>query len=244
MIKSTHVSILSFNINKGKTLMRRSSIEKIAEALHNARPDILFLQEVVGLRARKFIRRIKPHVPQHLHLAGKGWEHSVYGENLVHSAGHHGNAILSKFSIVDSNNTDVSSYSFEKRGILSAKVRLPDGTEIYCLCLHFALFRKGRRKQIHQLASLVRATVPDNAALIIAGDFNDWRGDASPILFHELQVQEVFHELTGKHANSFPSHFPFLSLDRIYFRGLKLEDAAVLRLPGSDHRGLSATFVL
>ena len=58
---------------------------------------------------------------------------------------------------------------------------------------------------------------------------------------------EVFEEVNGKPARTFPAIFPLLTLDRIYMRGLKITE--VLRLHGeiegikwrglSDHVGLA-----
>jgi endonuclease/exonuclease/phosphatase family metal-dependent hydrolase len=55
------------------------------------------------------------------------------------------------------------------------------------------------------------------AALIIAGDFNDWRNHADDQLIGPLGLSEVFH-LRGRPARSFPSTLPVLRLDRIYVR--------------------------
>jgi endonuclease/exonuclease/phosphatase family metal-dependent hydrolase len=242
MVKVNRLSILSFNMHKGKTLTRRSSMKAIREALHRELPDIVFLQEVVGGKTRRLSKRVDITVPQHSYIAEGGWPHSIYCENAVYPSGHHGNALLSQFPVIEHGNTDVSAYSFEKRGIISSRIELPDGRSLYCFCLHFALLRKGRREQLRRLVSLVKATVPEDAPVVIAGDFNDWRKDGSPVLWEGLHVREVFRELTGKHARSFPRRFPVFSLDRIYFRGLILDHASVISLPGSDHRALKACF--
>ena len=63
--------------------------------------------------------------------------------------------------------------------------------------------------------------------MIIAGDFNDWRRKADRALTDELGVYEVFEEVKGRPARTFPSVMPVFRLDRIYARGLDVIDARV-----------------
>ena len=92
----------------------------------------------------------------------------------------------------------------------------------------------------------IRETVPADAPLIIAGDFNDWRHKANRVLVAELGVVEVFTAVRGRPARTFPSVMPVFRLDRIYARGLSIIDAHVhYAFPSgriSDHAALAATF--
>ena len=81
-----------------------------------------------------------------------------------------------------------------------------------------------------------------------AGDFNDWRRKGDRILTDELGVYEVFEEVKGRPARTFPSVMPVFRLDRIYARKLDVNDAHVhYAFPSgrlSDHAALAATFSL
>jgi endonuclease/exonuclease/phosphatase family metal-dependent hydrolase len=59
-------------------------------------------------------------------------------------------------------------------------------------------------------------------------------------------VFEVFEEVKGRPARTFPSVLPVFRLDRIYARGLVIVDAhvhyAFPRARLSDHAALAATF--
>jgi len=62
-------------------------------------------------------------------------------------------------------------------------------------------------------------------------------------------VVEVFEQVTGRPARTFPSVMPVFRLDRIYARGLAVRDARVHYAGGktsrmSDHAALAATFEL
>ena len=96
------------------------------------------------------------------------------------------------------------------------------------------------------LAAKIKAIVPDGEPVIIAGDFNDWRENASDLLLEELKMDEVFLKNGGKHAATFPALFPLLALDRIYYKNIKCVQVEVLKSPLwrklSDHLPIIAEF--
>ena len=183
--------------------------------------DIVFLQEVQGEHERHATRfHDWPDEPQYEFLADEVWGEFAYGRNAVYDHGHHGNAILSRFPIVAAENQDVSSHPFESRGLLHCEVKIPaTRVTLHCLCVHFALVERGRRRQLHALIDRILELVPEDAPLIVAGDFNDWRNRAGHRLAHELGLVEVFRDHRGRPARSFPSRLPLFRLDRIYVRG-------------------------
>lgn len=219
--------ILSYNIHKGFSFNnRRFVLEAIREAIKTSGADLVFLQEVQGEHSGK-AKKVKdwPIAPQLEFLADQLWPHFAYGKNAVYTEGHHGNAILSSRPFKMYENIDISNNRFERRGLLHATVGMPTGPDLHLICLHLDLFERGRKNQYAHLVKRIHAQVPDDCPLIIAGDFNDWRENASHHLVNELGVEEVFFRLHGKHALSFPAWFPFLPLDRIYTRGLKPTEA-------------------
>jgi endonuclease/exonuclease/phosphatase family metal-dependent hydrolase len=138
---------------------------------------------------------------------------------------------------------------FESRGLLHCVLKLgPRMPELHCINVHLGLFERGRQWQVGTLVERIREHVPQHEPLIIAGDFNDWRHKANRSLTKDLDVTEVFEEVTGRPARTFPSLLPMFRLDRIYARGLTVIDARVLyAYPGkrmSDHAALGATFEL
>jgi endonuclease/exonuclease/phosphatase family metal-dependent hydrolase len=84
--------------------------------------------------------------------------------------------------------------------------------------------------------------------LIVAGDFNDWRGRVERHFHDQLGLQEVFRQTRGRYARTFPSWLPLLTMDRIYYRGLSLQSCDRLaHAPWptlSDHAPLAASFKL
>ncbi len=242
------ISVLSFNIHKGFGYRRRHfTLYDIRDQIQKLGSTIVFLQEVVGEngRHRKNLENW-PDASQFEFLADVIWPHYAYGKNAIYTQGHHGNAILSRYPFRSWENIDVSTNRFERRGILHGVVEVPGSDrELHLICLHFDLFASGRRKQVDRLISRVRSHVPSQAPLIVAGDFNDWPQRISRQLELELEVVEVFEELTGRHAASFPSWFPLICLDRIYVRGLRIDTVEVLKdspwTKLSDHIPIMAT---
>jgi endonuclease/exonuclease/phosphatase family metal-dependent hydrolase len=244
-------TIATYNIHQGFShLARRMVIHELRERLHGLSADILFLQEVVGVHERNAGRYHDwPAKPQHEFLAGDTWREVCYGKNCIYKHGHHGNALLSRYAIVTHDNQDISAHSFESRGLLHCEIDLGrGGPTLHCMNVHLGLFERGRQWQIRALCERIRAVVPPDAPLIIAGDFNDWRHKANRMLVDALGVDEVFTAALGRPARTFPSVLPVFRLDRIYSRGLRIADAKVhYAFPSvrmSDHAALAATFEL
>jgi endonuclease/exonuclease/phosphatase family metal-dependent hydrolase len=237
-LRAMKLRVLSYNIHKGFSVGNQKFVlAKIREALRTIPLDLVFLQEVLGAHDEhaKFFEDW-PMEPQFEFLADEAWPHYAYGKNAVYEAGHHGNAILSRFPILEYSNHDISTNSLERRGILHAAIEIPEQqVKVHCLNVHLNLFQRARRKQLAALGARVASIFPDSEPYILAGDFNDWSSKASHLLEKSIGAVEVFHSTCGRHAATYPSRIPFLRLDRIYVRGLVPSVARVLTgKPWSD----------
>ena len=144
-------------------------------------------------------------------------------------------------------NLDISAHLFESRGILHCEIALgEDLPSLHCINVHLGLLERGRQWQIQALIDRIESAVPHSAPLIIAGDFNDWRSKGDRALTDALDLVEVFGEVRGRPARTFPSVLPLFRLDRIYARRLRVLDAhvhyATRGARMSDHAALAATF--
>lgn len=238
--------VVTLNIHKGLSQFnRRMVIHELREGLRALQPDLVFLQEVAGLNQRHALRFAAwPEAGQHEFLAGDELKH-VYGANRVHQHGHYGNAVLSRFPILSSENEDVSDHRFERRGLLHTVVSVPGWKRnLHCICVHLSLHERGRRRQLDAIAARLEALADKRLPIIIAGDFNDWRQRASPILEKSLGMTEASFAAGGRHGRTYPSLLPMFHLDRIYVRGFRVLRSSVHRGPPwsllSDHLALSA----
>lgn len=243
MLTST---VLTVNTHKGfAALNRRFVLPELRDAVRTTGADIVFLQEVLGAHERHS-RRVPgfPAAPHYEFLADEMWPQYAYGRNAVYPDGHHGNAILSKYPIVEHENRDIPAFGHEPRGLLHCVLQLPKrDARLHAICVHLGLLERHRQRQLDLLCAMVENEIPRDAPLVIAGDFNDWRDRLSRRFVESLQVAEVMGA-----ARTFPALVPWLRMDRIYQRGFELQRADVLRGPSwarlSDHAPLVADLAL
>ena len=232
-IAPLQLSVATYNIHKGfpatPLFARRPAMHALREQLQALNPDIVFLQEVVGAHAGHAARHSDwPAESQYEYLADRLWQSHAYGKNAVYDAGHHGNALLSRYPITRWDNEDVSTHRFERRGLLHCEIDIPGWSRtLHCVCVHLALTARGRGRQMELLRQRIERLVPEDAPLIVAGDFNDWTQNAQHGLARALKLREAFETAHGRPARSFPAALPLLQLDRIYVRGFGVQDARV-----------------
>ncbi len=241
------LTVMTVNIHKGFTTFNRKFIlPELRDAVRKVGADVVFLQEVHGTHEGHGKKIADwPDAPHYEFLADSLWPQYAYGKNVVYPKGDHGNALMSKFPIVHFQNHDVSLPGPEKRGLLHCVLLVPgQAVEVHAICVHLGLSEAHRVQQLDLLCEMVRSEVPDNAPLIVAGDFNDWRRRANAFLEREIGLREVFVNAYGEPAKTFPARFPLLCLDRIYVRNASVHLPVVLpRKPWShlsDHAPLVA----
>lgn len=245
------LKVLTYNIHKGFSVGNaRFILHQIKEALQTIQPDLIFLQEIQGEHIKRQSQIENwPEESQFEFLADELWPHYAYGKNAVYKKGHHGNAILSKYPIIAWENIDVSLHRRASRSLLHCTIQIPETQQrIHAICIHLGLFKLEREQQLTALCNRIESHVPHQEPLIVAGDFNDWRGHAERHLETDLGLEEVFKELTGNHAKSFPAWQPTLSVDRIYYRGFHAESCQHFHKEPwhrlSDHTPLYAELLL
>ncbi|HEX7925980.1 MAG TPA: endonuclease/exonuclease/phosphatase family protein [bacterium] len=244
------IKVLTYNIHKGFGPGNLSfALHEIRSRIELSGADIVFLQEIHGQHAKR--EATVPGWPkgsQFEFLADRAWPHHAYGKNAIYKAGHHGNAILSRYPFERWDNINVSRYTRASRSILHGVIRTAHDVPLHVLCIHFDFVPHHRRPQVDALVERIQTHIPAGEPLIVAGDFNDWEGKVTADLAPDSELAEVFHTLRGKHARTFPAWLPALSLDRIYYRGLeplrckRMRDRPARRL--SDHLALYAEFGL
>jgi endonuclease/exonuclease/phosphatase family metal-dependent hydrolase len=241
--------VATYNIHKGVTgIARRVRVHDVRQGLHTMDADIVFLQEVQDRNDRLVAAELfDPHYTQLRYLATDVYPHTVYGRNAVYDHGHHGNAILSRFPILLSENLDISDHRFEQRGLLHVPVSW-GGETVHVVVAHFGLVHASRVRQVERLAAMLREEVPLHEPLLVAGDFNDW-GERLDAPMRDAGLQRARRPGGGAAAEAtFPSLAPVFSLDRFYLRGLACTSTMVPRGMAwarmSDHLPLIAELAL
>jgi endonuclease/exonuclease/phosphatase family metal-dependent hydrolase len=63
---------------------------------------------------------------------------------------------------------------------------------VHCFVVHLGLLARSRSRQLQVLIDWIQREVAQDAPVIIAGDFNDWRSQLNERLCGALGVSEVF----------------------------------------------------
>jgi endonuclease/exonuclease/phosphatase family metal-dependent hydrolase len=231
---------LSYNIHKCiGGIDRRYDPDRIVEVIQNLDVDVAMLQEVDGGVARSNHDHQVDLLAERLGLRYRTWFPNVD----VRGGGQYGNAILSRYPIVESTNLDLSIRFKKRRSALHAVLRVRhDGVDrtVHVYNMHLGLARYERRRQLRMfLDSHPFQNLHHDTPIVVGGDLNDVYGGLG-----ELLVPAGFRG-SERRPLTFPAWGPLRALDAIFVRGamdfLQLArcDSELARR-ASDHRPLVA----
>jgi endonuclease/exonuclease/phosphatase family metal-dependent hydrolase len=241
----TRLRVATYNIHKGVQGVgpaRRLEIHNLGQAVAQFDADIICLQEVRKLHRREeaFFQHW-PQQPQADYLAPEGY-HVVYRTNAVTRHGEHGNAMLSRWPVLAQRHEDMSDHRFEQRGLLHAEVAV-QGHSVHVVVVHLGLIRASRVRQLAQLAQYIAREIPPQAALLVAGDFNDWGA-----LLSQPLARVGLRSSSSTTLPTFPARLPLVQFDHVYVRGMATLSQHVPRGRNwwrmSDHLPLITEFEL
>ena len=138
--------VATYNIHKGVQGVgprRRLEIHNLGLAIGQFDADVICLQEVRKLHrgeARYFTHW--PELPQADFLAPDGYQ-AVYRTNAYTRHGEHGNALLSRWPVLDHQHEDMSDHRFEQRGLLHSELLVRDCL-VHVVVVHLGLIRPSR----------------------------------------------------------------------------------------------------
>lgn len=229
------IKIMTYNIQSGNNLEKDRDVRHAAATIQAENPDILALNEVQHetelcadgrCQAEKLAQML-------------GYPYFRFGRAIDFMGGQYGNAVLSRFPILESQVFPVPSISpeeaegctwVEDRCHLRCVVNV-EGKEIVVLTAHYGLNPPELRNAVAETARLVQ---DETHPLIFMGDLN-----AHP---DNPQLKPLFDRLsdtadagTGS-LLTFPSDSPEEKIDYIFQRGFETETAYVPVSTNSDHR--------
>lgn len=234
------VRVLTYNVHKCiGGVDRKYEPQRIAETIAHYTPDVCLLQEVDDrVRRSSFHRQVD--------VLGEllGYPHRIWYPNVkVRGGGEYGNAILSRYPLVDARNVDLTVPPKKRRSVLHAHCRVRhEGVDrtLHLYNMHLGLAEYERRIQIQTfLDSHPFAGLHEGTPVIVGGDLNDVWGRAAALL-----APGGFRGV-DRRPRTFPAWAPMRGLDGIYVRG-KLDLLGVHRgeievaKRASDHRPLYA----
>jgi endonuclease/exonuclease/phosphatase family metal-dependent hydrolase len=231
---------LSYNIHKCiGGVDRRYDPDRIVEVIQNLDIDVAMLQEVDGGAARSNRDHQVDLLAERLGLRYRTWFPNVD----VRGGGQYGNAILSRYPIIESANLDLTIRFKKRRSALHAVLRVRhDGVDrtIHVYNMHLGLARYERRRQLRLfLDSHPFQNLHHDTPIVVGGDLNDVYGGLG-----ELLAPAGFRGIERRPL-TFPAWGPMRALDAIFVRGamdfvrLARCDSELARR-ASDHRPLVA----
>jgi endonuclease/exonuclease/phosphatase family metal-dependent hydrolase len=232
--------ILSYNIHKCiGGVDRRYEPGRVADVIRGLDTDVLMLQEVdAGVSRSRGDKQVEL-LGDELGMPYRTW----YPNVEVRGGGQYGNAILSRYPIIESTNIDLT-LRFKKRrsalhGVLRVRHDDIDRT-VHVFNMHLGLARYERRRQLDKfLACHPFAHLHHDTPVVVGGDLNDVYGGLG-----ELLAPAGFRGIERAHRTPRRER-QRAALDAIFVRGaldfLRLSrcDSALARR-ASDHRPLVA----
>lgn len=247
MPEDAELIVASYNIHRAVGGDGRKQPLRIAETIAALDADLIALQEVetpaTTAAPRIFLQR----------LYALGYE-VVLGHTMLLGPHHYGNLLLSRLPVLRQQRLDISQPGREPRGLIDVEVAWRPGGQgdsaetsasgLHCLATHLGLSGSERRRQIAAiLAYLGERAGLSRTPLVLMGDFNEWwpRNARLAALERHLEAAPALA--------SFPSRWPLLALDRLWYGpALELVEADIVRTQAtraaSDHLPLRARFRL
>ena len=232
--------VLSYNIHKCiGGVDRKYEPTRIVEVIRKLDPDVVMLQEVDA-----GVSRSRGDLQVEVLGDALGMPHRTWFPNVdVRGGGQYGNAILSRYPVIESTNIDLSIKYKKKRSVLHGVLRVRhddvDRT-VHVFNMHLGLARYERKIQLAKfLDSHPFAGLHHDTPVVVGGDLNDVYGGLENLLtpagFRGVERRPL----------TFPAWGPMRALDGIFVRGtldflnLSRCDSDLARR-ASDHRPLIA----
>lgn len=208
-LQSENIRIMSYNIHHGRGTDDKVDLDRIAKLINDWSPDLVALQEVDNVTSRSsFMNQTDT-------LASKTRMFSIFGKNIDVFGGEYGNAVLSRYPIIHSENRKLPRIgNSEQRGLLAVWVQIKnkDGLTVF-ISTHFDHREKNseRLKSVEKIKFWIdRGDFGDD--LIIAGDLNDTPSS------NVILTINTFCDGSNQSSKykTFPSRKPERQLDYIY----------------------------
>jgi endonuclease/exonuclease/phosphatase family metal-dependent hydrolase len=165
--------------------------------------------DIIGLQELDNRPDGAPESAQMDFLAEKTGYEAMPGFTIKHSNGTYGNALFTRWPVLQKSEIDLSFKRREPRGAIVASISIR-GLIVTVIVTHLGLTFAERRYQVARLADFIQAKL--SRFLIVLGDTNEWMPANRGI--------NVLHRILGKSPAtlSFPSWLPLFPIDRIWVK--------------------------
>lgn len=238
-----NLRVITLNTRHGE--VENGIIDGIKQAteIKKYNPDVVLLQEV-----DMYTDRVNQIDELQIFRNVTGLQYTTFGSNIDFANGGYGNAILSKYPILKSENYINTKFIKENRGILYIEISI-NGKKVEIFNTHFPVRENERLLFSKQINRIVENKKGND--VIIGGDFNL---GLVPIAKHvyEVKVKDKYEEFEELKKNFKDAYFEEMTypvenvegqLDKIMYNGtLKLKEVKRLDDKISDHYPVMADF--
>lgn len=214
--------------------------EHLAEVIEEAGADVVALQEVDVHRRRSGC------VDQAAEIAEALGMEAVFGANV--DAGSqcggkdalYGDALLSRYPVLEWDHTLLPRRSGEQRGMLEAVLDV-DGRRVRVVSTHFEYGSSKERKE--QAETVAERLENSDEPVVVMGDLNGEPHDPALAPLRRV-LTDAWEEAGQGDGYTNPSRSPRRRIDYVFVRNLGVDDIEVLASRASDHLAVRADLTL
>lgn len=224
------IVVLSYNIHHGEGIDQQFDLERIAEVINSASPNVVSLQEVDNKTRRS------KGIDQAKELARLTNMKYIYGSSMAYDGGEYGNAVLTTLAVKESK---VIPLPGEPRSALCVTLKAPGkGSDFIFVATHLDA---QKTLSLSSLAFIEKGLKSyKDLPIILAGDINATPGSPTMLAFEKTWLNAT-HQ---KDLFTVPVKNPSKQIDYILYRPLedwKIVQTKVLdEATASDHRPILA----
>lgn len=238
--------VISLNMCHGDNFNGVIDVINQSNVIKQYDADLILLQEVDICTSRSEFKNQLYEFKKNI-----GFEYSCYGANIPYKEGWYGNAILSKYPIVSSENylSSATEFSKEPKGMLHAEVNI-NGKHINVFNTHLPVYDKERISLTESIITMIQRN-SISGDMILGGDFNF---GVIPLGNHRYNVDKresyIEYENLKKifkcpdfTVDTWPTGNPIADIDKIMYNGnIQLTMIKRLDVEISDHYPIYAEF--
>ncbi|MBX2873329.1 MAG: endonuclease/exonuclease/phosphatase family protein [Saprospiraceae bacterium] len=223
------VKVLSFNILHGRTTKGDFNLDVLANLIKKYDPDLVAMQEVDFKANRSKRYDLATEIGWRTHMV------PLFGKAMDFDGGQYGEAVLSRFSILQSRVVALPNLpKQEPRAALEVVTIIPSGDTIAFVGTHLA--HEGEAGRILQVEKINEVFSQNEYPTILVGDLNAKPG-SEPIRI--LQQHWTTSYGIGEPAPTYPSDQPRIKIDYVMFhpenRWKVLDRVVIQDTVASDH---------
>lgn len=220
------LELLTYNIHHGVGIDGRLNLDRIARAIDKSGAEIIGLNEVDMRRKRSGFKN------QTAYLAEKLKMNYAYGPGKNGFPGSYGNAVLTKYPIISTENIALphsNRDTKESRSLLKTEIEISENRSIYILLTHLSLDRNEREEQFRWINNYIKNL---KTPCILMGDFNAGLLELKNYLDEDKSSLRPL--LSG--VKTYPASNPISGID-LYFSDNRIQsiEGYTIKTNASDH---------